>query len=128
MNFLKKKLKMVGDPMNHIGLFSNQNKIPYKRPVIKQMPFAVNAKEVIRELEEHGTGMGMSYTGLDNGNSPKEKKVRPKTSKPGIYKSPRMQKFLDENFITQNIRTNVRPSSSYKQSIFTNIQLVQNIY
>ena len=57
MNFLKKKLKMVGDPMNNIGLFSNSNKIPYKRPVIKQLTFAVNAKEVIRELEERGTGL-----------------------------------------------------------------------
>ena len=67
----------------------------------------------------------MSYTGFDSGHSPKEKKIRPKTGKATIYKSPRMQKFLDENFITQNIRTNMmRPSSSYKKSIFTNIQLV----
>ena len=43
--------------MNHIGIMTMNNLIPYKKPIIKQNPIAVNAKDVIREIEVRHNGL-----------------------------------------------------------------------
>ena len=108
------------------------NLIPYKKPIIKQNPIAVNAKEVIREIEIKHNGLySLSQQGLDefDSNKSKGKRIRPKTGKPQIYKSPRMQKFLDTDFISSNMSTKrLRAQSAFRtRSIFTNLELVQNV-
>lgn len=51
LNFIKDKIKSTGNPLNHIGIMTMNKKIPYKKPIIKQNPMTVNAKEVIKEIE-----------------------------------------------------------------------------
>ena len=61
--FLRQKKRCTGDPLNHFGIMTLNNLIPYKKPVIKEMPCFVNARGVIKEIEEKHGGF---YQNKDN--------------------------------------------------------------
>ena len=63
---LKNKQKSVGDPMMKFGLMTLNNHIPYKRPVLKQMPVYVNARGVLQELKEKHGGIYSTKTEANN--------------------------------------------------------------
>ena len=65
LNFLRNKIKSIGDPLNHVGIMTMNNLIPYKKPIIKQNPIAVNAKDVIREIEDRHNGLRAVNLGDD---------------------------------------------------------------
>jgi len=54
---LKNKQNSVGDPLMKFGIMTLNNHIPYKRPILKQVPFFVNANSVLKELEEKHGGL-----------------------------------------------------------------------
>jgi hypothetical protein len=54
---LKKRKENVGDPMIHIGIMTLNSSIPYRRPVMKGTPVYVNAKGIMKEIEQKHGGL-----------------------------------------------------------------------
>jgi len=78
----------VGDPMTCFGIMTLNNHIPYKRPVLKSLPYYVNARGVLQELNaKHGglysTKSDTLNTLNNNDNSQLINKNRPKSSAGG---------------------------------------------
>jgi hypothetical protein len=44
------------------GIMTLNNHIPYKRPILKQLPVFVNAKDVLKELKEKHGGLYSTKT------------------------------------------------------------------
>ena len=68
----------------HFGIMTLNNEIPYKRPILKQLPTFINTKGVIKELDEKHGGLYHTKSSSKDLFSDKGKSKRPMTSKAAL--------------------------------------------